>query len=98
MLELFARNEGKLVGMLTTVKEISNVIGMNFGLYKCTKLSFEIENLRQIAFIELDIDTSIKQLDPEESYRYLEIKKGDGIQYTIKKKYERSITEEFDTY
>ena len=39
-LKLFAQNDQDLEGLLNTVKEFSNNIGMEFGLDKCAKVSF----------------------------------------------------------
>lgn len=36
-LKLFSRNDGELVGLSTTIKELSIQIGINFGIDKDTK-------------------------------------------------------------
>lgn len=79
------------------VKEFSNDIRVDFGLDKYTKAAFIRGKLRHNASIKLD---NINELDPPESYKYLVINKGDGIQYvTMKeKKQERSITGDYDLY
>ena len=40
VLKRFAKNDQDLEGLLNTVKEFSNDIGMEFGLNKCAKASF----------------------------------------------------------
>lgn len=45
-LKLFARNYEEVVRRLTAVKEFSNDTGMDFGLYKRTKATFEGGKLR----------------------------------------------------
>ena len=39
-LKLFAKNDKDLEGLLSTVKQFSNDIGMEFGLDKCAKATF----------------------------------------------------------
>ena len=70
-LKLFAKNDQQLEGLLTTVKEFSNDICMEFGLDKCAKATFKRGKLISSAGIKLDVDTTIKELDSEESYKYL---------------------------
>ena len=95
-LKLFAKNDQDLEDLLNTVKEFSNDIGIEFGLDKCAKASFFRENLQKKSSINLDIDTTIRDLDPEETYKYLEVNEGDGINHAsmkenIRKEYYRRI-------
>ena len=54
---------------------------MEFGLDKCAKTTFIWERLTSTSEIKLNEDTSIRELDQEETYKYLEIDNGDGIQH-----------------
>ena len=72
-------------GLLNTVKEFSNDIGMEFGLDKCAKASFFRGELQKTSSINLDIDTAIRYLDPEETYKSLGVNEGDGINHASMK-------------
>lgn len=54
-LQLFVRNDEELVRLLTTLKEVSNDIGMGPGLHKCKKATSVRGKHRQTASIKLDI-------------------------------------------
>ena len=58
---------------------------MEFGLDKCAKASFVRGKLQKTSSINLDIDTAIRDLDPEEAYKYLGVNQGDGINHTSMK-------------
>ena len=95
-LKLFAKNDQDLEGLLNKIKEFSSDIGMEFGLEKCTKASFVRGKLQKKSSINLDIDTTIRDLDPEETYKYLGVNEGDGINHAsmkekIRKEYYRRI-------
>ena len=95
-LKLFAKNDQDLEDLLNTVKEFSNDIGMEFRLYKCAKASFVRGKLPKTSSINLDIDTAIRDLEPEETYKYLGVNEGDGINHAsmkekIRKEYYRRI-------
>ena len=95
-LKLFAKNDHDLEGLLTTVKQFSEDICMEFGLDKCAKATFIRGKISKRPSINIDIDTTIKELDPEESYKYLGVYEGDGIQHAkmkekIRKEYYRRI-------
>ena len=69
---------------------------MEFGLDKCAKASFARGKLQKTSSINLDIDTAIRDLDPEETYKYLGVNEGDGINHAsmkekIRKEYYRRI-------
>ena len=80
-LKLYGKNDSELEGLLRTVKTFSDDIGMTFGLDKCAKATFIRGKLKSTSSIVLDIDTKIKELDQEETYKYLGIEEGDGIQH-----------------
>ena len=69
---------------------------MEFGLDKCAKASFVRGKLQKTSSINLDIDAAIRDLDPEETYKYLGVNEGDGINHAsmkekIRKEYYRRI-------
>ena len=80
-LELFARNDGQLERLLTTVKEFSNDIAMQFGLDKSAIVTFKREKLVRTSNIQVDTNTIIQELEQEGTYKYLGINEGDGIQH-----------------
>ena len=55
---------------------------MEFGLDKCAKATFFRGKLLRARNTTLDTTTVIKYLEPKESYKYLGVTKGDGIQYS----------------
>ena len=59
------------------MKQFSDDISMEFGLDKCAKASFIKGKLTRTTAVELDIDTTICELDQDETYKYLGIDKGD---------------------
>ena len=54
---------------------------MEFGLDKCAKATFIRGRLTSTSEVKLNEDTSIRELDQEETYKYLGIYEGDGIQH-----------------
>ena len=79
-LKLFAKNDQQLQGLLNIVKQFSDNIRMEFGLDKCAKPTFFCGKLLKAKNITLDTGTVIKDLEPEKSYKYLEVTEGDEIQ------------------
>ena len=79
--KLYGKNDRELDGLLCTVKKFSDDIGMEFDLDKCAKASFIRGRLTSTSEIKLNEDTSIRELDQEETYKYLGIDEGDGIQH-----------------
>ena len=58
--------------------------------------NFQKGKLTETSSIKLDINTTIKELEQEESYKYLGINEGDGIQHSqmkekIRKEYYRRV-------
>ena len=81
-LKLYPKNNKKLEGLLSTVKQFSDDIGKEFGLDKSAKATFIKGKLTRTAAVELDIDTTIYELDQGETYEYLGIDEGNGIQHS----------------
>ena len=89
-LKLFSSSDEKLQNQLETVKEFSDDIGMKFGLDKCAKVTFKKGKYIHGENMDIDVDTSIRQLDPGETYKYLGMEESIGIQHkTIKEKVKR---------
>ena len=76
-LKLYANDDKELEGILSTVKKFSNDIGMEFG----RAIFINSKRTRTTAF-ELDIDTTNRELDQDETYKYLAIDGGNGIQHS----------------
>ena len=55
---------------------------MKFELDKCAKATFFLGKLLKAKDITLDTTTIIKDLEPEESNKYLGVTEGDGIQHS----------------
>ena len=72
-LKLYRKNVYGLEGFLKTVKTFSDDTGMTFGLDKYAKATFIRGKLKSTCSIVLDINTKIKELDQEETYKYLGI-------------------------
>ena len=85
-LKLYAKSNKKLEGLLSTVEQFSNDIGMEFRLDKCAKATFRKNKLTRTTAVELDIDTIICEFDQDETYRNLQIDEGNRIQYSKTKK------------
>ena len=73
-LKLYGNNDYVLDGLLRTVMTFSDDIRMAFGLDKCAKAKYTSST-------ELDTDKKIKELDQEETYKYLSKEEVDGIQH-----------------
>ena len=56
---------------------------MQFGIKKCAKVTFKRGKLTQTTDIRVDINTAIKELEQESTYKYLGINEGVGIQQAV---------------
>ena len=95
-LKLYAGNDEELEKLLKIVKEFSDDIGMEFGLDKCAKATFIRGRLTKSQNIQLDRKTEIKDLEQEETYKYLGVDESNGIQHPkmrekIRKEYYRRV-------
>ena len=79
--KIFARDDNQQTCLLTIVKSFSDDIKMEFGLEKCAKATFKRRRLTQTTSIDLDIDTAIKEIEQEGTYKYLGVNEGDGSQH-----------------
>ena len=78
------------------VKNVSDDIKMEFGLDKCAKASFKRGKKVSAEGIPLNDKQVIQDLDQAETYKYLEIEEGEGVQhhkmkFNIRKEYQRRI-------
>ena len=85
-LKLYAKNDKELEGLLSTVKQFSDDIGLEFGLNKCAKVTFIEGKFTLTTAVELDINTTIRELDKDETYKYLGIDEGNGGHHSKMKK------------
>ena len=83
--KLYGKDDSELEGLLKTIKSFSDDIGMEFGLEKCAKATFNRGKLVRTNSIELELETTIKELGQEQTYKYLGIDESDGIQHASMK-------------
>ena len=88
-LKLYTKDDSELEGVLRIVKGFSDDIGMEFGLSKCAKATFERGKLKNSDHVWLDEETMIIDLEQEEVYMYLGVDESSGIQdATMKQKHD----------
>ena len=95
-LKVFGRDNQQQERLLKTVKTFSDDINMKFGLEKCVTAELKRGKLATTTSIRLDEETTIKELQQEDSYKYLGINEADGIQHAkmkekIRKEYYRRV-------
>ncbi|XP_077968883.1 uncharacterized protein LOC144422860 [Styela clava] len=92
-LKLYSKNDNQLEMLLKTLKSFSDDIKMTFGLEKCAKASFRKGKLFRESNLQLDQETSIKELGSDSTYRCLGVHEADGIRHEkiIKKEYLRRL-------
>ena len=95
-LKLCGTSDKQLIGLSNTVRNVSDDIKMEFGLDKCAKASFKIGKKVSAEGIPLNDNQVIQDLDQVETYKYLGIEEGEGIQHhkmkvKIRKEYQKRI-------
>ena len=95
-LKTYSKDGNQQTGLLTVVKKFSDDIRMDFGLEKCAKATFKRGKLTKTSDLYIDTDTSIRELDQEEAYKYLGINEDDRIQHAtmkekVRKEYYRRV-------
>ncbi|XP_078348127.1 uncharacterized protein LOC144633190 isoform X1 [Oculina patagonica] len=95
-LKTYAKSDSQQTGLLNIVKTFSDDIKMEFGLDKCAKAAFKGGKLTETFDLQLDTDTCIKELDQENTYKYLGVDESDGIQHAkmkekVRKEYYRRV-------
>ena len=71
-LKLYVKNDEELEGLLSTLKIFRDDIGLQFSLDKSAKATFIRRRWTSASEIKLNGSTSIRELDQEVTYRYLE--------------------------
>ena len=86
-LKTLAKNDEEQQRILVIVKAFSDYITMEFGLDKCAKATLKKGKLTSTENMNIGVDTVIQDLEQDNTYKYLGINEGDGIQHaTMKKK------------
>ena len=97
-LKLYGTSDNQLNGLISTVKKVSDDIQMEFGLDKCAKATFKRDKKVSAEGILLNDHQLIQDLDQAETYKYLGMEEGEGVQHhqvkvkiKIKKEYKWQI-------
>ena len=95
-LKTYAKSKSQQTSLLNIVKTFSDDIKMEFGLDKCAKATLKRGKLTETFDIQLDTDICIKELEQENTYKYLGVDEGDGIQHAkmkekVRKEYYRRV-------
>ena len=95
-LKMYRTSDKILTGLINTVKNILDDIKMEFGFDKCTKASFKRGKKISAEGIPLNDNQVIQDLDQAETYNYLGMEEGEGVQHhkmkvKIRKEYKRRI-------
>ena len=95
-LKLYGTSDNQPTGLINTVKNESHDIKMEFGLDKCAKASFKRGKKVSAEEIPLNDSQVMQDLDQDETYKYLGMEEGEGIQHhkmkvKIRKEYKRRI-------
>ena len=95
-LKLYGTSDKQLLGLINTARNVSDDIKMEFELDKCAKASFKRGKKVSAEGIPLNDNQVIQDLDQAETYKYLGMEEGEGVQHhkmkvTIRKEYKRRI-------
>ena len=95
-LKLYGTSDNQLTGLINRVKNILDDIKMEFGLDKCAKASFKRGKKDSAEGIPLNDKQVIQDLDQAETYKYLAMEEGKGVQHhkkkvKIRKEYKRRM-------
>lgn len=91
-LKLFAKNDNEMNILIDTVKVFSTDINMQFGYDKCARVTYNRCRIKQTENMEHLNETNIKNIEPEETYKYLGIEENCGIDHN---KMKRTLTKEY---
>ena len=80
-LKLIAKLEEELQKQIQTVKIFSDDIIMEFGLDKCTKITFKRDKLTHSQNLMIDSNREIQELEQGKMYKYLGIEESEGIHH-----------------
>ena len=95
-LQLYGTSDNQLTGLINAVKNVSDDIKMEFGLDKCAKALFKRGKKVSAEGIPLNDNQVIQDLGQAETYKYLGMGEGEGVQHhkirvKIRKEYKRRI-------
>ena len=95
-LKLYGTSDNQLTGLINTVKNVSYDIKMEFGLDNCAQASFKRGKKVSPDGTPLNEKQVIQDLDKAETYKYLGMEEGEGVQHhkmnvRIRKEYKRRI-------
>ena len=79
-LKLYGTSDKQLTGLINTLKNVSDD-KMEFGLDKCAKASFKRGKKDSAKGIPLNDNQVIQDLDQAETYKYLGMEEGEGVQH-----------------
>ena len=77
--KLYAKDEESLKGLIQAVRVVSNDIGMEFGVEKCTILVPKRDKIVESNGILLPNNDIIKSIHGENGYKYLGVLESDGV-------------------
>ena len=80
-LKLYNSKEKSLKDQLTAVHQFSRDINMEFGIDKCAKISIIRGKHSPTQEIQIDHNTSIRELDRDQIYKYLGIAEAAGLDH-----------------
>ena len=95
-LKVYAANDKQLKKLLDITIKFSDDISKESELDKCAKATSINGKLTKNSYVVLNQDTTIKDLDQEETYKYLGINDGDGIQHSKLKEHIRKLQKNKD--
>ena len=84
-LKIYAKGDAELEKLLDTVKTFSDEIGIEFGLDKCAEATFKRGKMVKSTNVVLNDNKAIKELDQENTYKYLGMNESNGIQHSTMK-------------
>ena len=80
-LKLYGTSDNQLNGLINTVKKVSDDIQMEFGLDKCAEGTFKRGKKVSAEGILLNDHQLIQDLDQAETYKYIGMEEGEGVQH-----------------
>jgi len=86
-LKVFAKNDGQLHSLLSTIEMFSNDVGLSLGLDKCAKLTVCRGKATRTNNLVVSSDVNIHGLEVGETYKYLGFCESEGIDHIASKQY-----------
>ena len=85
-LKIYVKDDIELEKLLDTVKTFSDETGMECGLDRCAKATFNHGKMVKPTNIVLNDNTVIKELDQDDTYKYLGVNDSNGMQHYHERK------------